>query len=54
LSEEGARHFLGLVPHAEYVDVSGAAHMVAGDENDRFTDAVATFLRRRVPADRSV
>lgn len=45
LTEEGARHFLSLVPHAEYVDVSGAAHMVAGDENDRFSDAVVSFLR---------
>jgi len=46
LSEEGARRFLGLVPHAEYVDVSGAGHMVAGDRNDAFTDAVVSFLRR--------
>lgn len=45
VSEEGARHFLGLVPHARYVDVRGAGHMVAGDENDAFTDAVLAFLR---------
>lgn len=44
LTEDGAQHFLSLVPHAEYVDVSGAAHMVAGDANDRFTDAVTSFL----------
>lgn len=44
LSEEGARHFLELVPHARYTDVSGAGHMVAGDRNDVFTRAVTDFL----------
>jgi len=46
LSEEGAHHFLELVPHARYVDVSGAGHMVAGDRNDAFTRAVVDFLAR--------
>lgn len=45
LSEEGARDFLDLVPHARFRDVSGAGHMVAGDRNDVFTDAVADFLQ---------
>jgi pimeloyl-ACP methyl ester carboxylesterase len=44
LSEAGARALLAVVPSACYVDVSGAGHMVAGDRNDRFTDAVVTFL----------
>ncbi|MCC6849017.1 MAG: alpha/beta hydrolase [Deltaproteobacteria bacterium] len=44
LSEEGAAEFLRLVPHARYVDVTDAGHMVAGDRNDRFTDAVLGFL----------
>lgn len=44
LSEEGAREFLEHVPHARYVDVSGAGHMVAGDRNDAFTTAVVDFL----------
>lgn len=46
VSEEDARAFLGVVPHAEYVDVADASHMVAGDENDVFVDAVAAFLVR--------
>jgi non-heme chloroperoxidase len=50
LSEEGAQHFLQLVPHAEYADVSGAAHMVAGDRNDRFCQAVLDFLAKADPA----
>lgn len=45
LSEEGARAFLDLVPHARFADVSGAGHMVAGDRNDVFSSAVLAFLR---------
>ena len=44
LSEEGAQDFLRAVPHARFVDISGASHMVAGDRNDVFTDAVVSFL----------
>ncbi len=33
-----------MVPHARYVDVKDAAHMIAGDKNDVFTDAVVEFL----------
>ncbi len=44
VSEEGAKAFLDVVPHAGFVDVSDAGHMVAGDRNDVFTDAVVRFL----------
>ena len=44
VSEEGARVFCELVPHAEYVDVADAHHMVAGDRNDAFGAAVVRFL----------
>ncbi len=44
ITEEGAQKFLEQVPHAKYVDVSGAGHMVAGDRNDKFTRAVSAFL----------
>jgi non-heme chloroperoxidase len=49
LSEEGAQAFLKLCPHAEYVSVAGAAHMVAGDRNDIFATSVIEFLSRAVP-----
>jgi len=45
VQEEHARDFLKLVPHATYVDVSGARHMVAGDRNDQFANAIEAFLR---------
>ena len=44
LSEEGAQELLEIVPHAQYADVAGAGHMVAGDRNDAFNDAVLSFL----------
>ena len=44
LSEEGAQELLEMVPHARLVDVAGAGHMVAGDRNDLFNDAVVDFL----------
>ncbi len=50
LSEEGAQDFLKLCPRSEYVNVTGAAHMVAGDRNDIFGNAVIEFLSRVVPA----
>ena len=39
--------FFELVPHAEYVDVEHARHMVAGDRNDIFTESVLDFLNRQ-------
>jgi non-heme chloroperoxidase len=44
ISPEGAREFVEAAPGAEFVDVSGAGHMVAGDRNDAFTQAVRSFL----------
>jgi pimeloyl-ACP methyl ester carboxylesterase len=44
VGEEHARDFLKLVPHARYADVSGARHMVAGDRNDQFANAIEKFL----------
>jgi pimeloyl-ACP methyl ester carboxylesterase len=49
LSEEGARGFLEFCPQSEYVNVTGAAHMVAGDRNDIFLNAVIDFLSRASP-----
>jgi non-heme chloroperoxidase len=49
LSEQGAQEFLKMCPHCEYVNVSDAAHMVAGDRNDIFGSAVIEFLSRTVP-----
>lgn len=46
LSEAGAQDFLRRVPHAEFADVAGAGHMVAGDRNEVFNEAILGFLHR--------
>ncbi len=49
VSDASVREFRRLMPHAEVVEVSGAGHMVAGDRNDRFNDAVIGFIDRVAP-----
>jgi len=44
VTPELAAEFLEIAPHAEYVDVKDAQHMVAGDKNDIFSQAVEDFL----------
>ncbi len=39
-----AQEFRERHPRTQFVDVSGAGHMVAGDRNDAFTGAVTSFL----------
>jgi non-heme chloroperoxidase len=46
VSLEGVKDFLELAPHAEFADIAGADHMVAGDRNDAFNAAVFAFLER--------
>jgi pimeloyl-ACP methyl ester carboxylesterase len=46
-----AAEFLGLAPQADYVDVAEARHMVAGDRNDVFGDAIVRFLAARLKGD---
>ena len=50
VTASAVRSFLELVPEAEFVDVAGTGHMVAGDDNDAFTDAVIDFLDRHHPS----
>jgi len=46
LSMAGVKDFLEICPHAEFVDIQDADHMVAGDKNDIFNGAVFDFLAR--------
>jgi pimeloyl-ACP methyl ester carboxylesterase len=46
--KEYADEYLALAKGSEFVDVAGARHMVAGDSNSPFTDAVLDFLIRRL------
>lgn len=46
VSEEAVKHFFEVIPHAEYTDISDAGHMIAGDKNDVFKEAVIGFLEK--------
>jgi pimeloyl-ACP methyl ester carboxylesterase len=48
VTNEAAREFLDCLPTAEFVEIAGARHMVAGDKNNAFNTAVFDFLDRRV------
>jgi len=50
VSAASVQAFLAQVPDARFVDVCGAGHMVAGDRNDAFTEAVVAFLAEHHPA----
>ena len=46
VSTEGVEDFLAKVPRAEFVELTGAGHTAAGDDNDAFSDAVVRFVTR--------
>ena len=46
VSPEGVEDFLAKVPHAELVELPGAGHTAAGDDNDAFSEAVVQFVLR--------
>lgn len=46
VTPETAQEFVELAPKGQFVDVGGAGHMVAGDKNDVFIDAVMGFLSK--------
>jgi pimeloyl-ACP methyl ester carboxylesterase len=44
VTAESAERFLEHLPAAQYVEVEKAAHTIAGDSNQAFTDALVNFL----------
>lgn len=44
VSDDTVTEFLGLAPHARHVRIAGATHMLAGDDNDRFTATLLDYL----------
>ncbi len=45
VDDAGVAEFRALVPQLQVADIQGASHMVAGDDNDSFADAVRSFLK---------
>jgi pimeloyl-ACP methyl ester carboxylesterase len=48
VTREGVDELLARIPDATVVEVDGAAHMIAGDRNDAFSEAVITFLDEQI------
>jgi pimeloyl-ACP methyl ester carboxylesterase len=48
VTEEGVADMVARLPNVTIVEVPGAAHMIAGEQNDTFSDAVVAFLRERI------
>ena len=49
VSDEGVAELRSLIPHAQLADVREAGHMVAGDDNDVFTEKLVDFLLSVAP-----
>jgi len=47
VSQEAGQAFIATLKHGSFTDVADAGHMVAGDRNDVFFDAVCDFLDRQ-------
>jgi pimeloyl-ACP methyl ester carboxylesterase len=52
LSLEGVATFREQCPHARFIDIADAGHMVVGDRNDAFTEAVIDFVEQLDDGDR--
>ena len=48
ITPEDVDDLLARKPDVNVVEIDGAAHMIAGDQNDAFSTAVVTFLRERI------
>lgn len=44
VTPEAVQEVVSMISGSSYVDVAGAGHMVAGDQNDRFINAITQFL----------
>jgi len=48
VTQEGVDDILARMPNVTVVGVAGAAHMIAGDQNDAFSEAVLSFLDEQI------
>lgn len=46
VTDQGLDAFRAIVPQLEIETIAGAGHMIVGDRNDAFADAVSAFLAR--------
>jgi pimeloyl-ACP methyl ester carboxylesterase len=50
VGDEGTRELAALIPHVQIAQIADAGHMVAGDSNDVFSDAIVAYVREHAPA----
>ena len=48
VSDDGVDDLVARIPGTTVVTVPDATHMIAGDRNDAFGDAIVSFLRDQV------
>ena len=48
VTQEGVDYLASRSPDVTVVELEGAAHMITGDKNDAFSDAVSSFLDERI------
>lgn len=53
VSRATVEEFLALAPHARHIQLPAATHMVAGDDNQAFVEAILPFLAELDPASAS-
>ena len=49
VTQAAVDHFLTVAPQGRALTISGAGHMISGDENDGFLQAILDFARERLP-----
>ncbi|MEM5518328.1 alpha/beta hydrolase [Henriciella sp. AS95] len=49
VTDQTVEDFRARISSIEVADISGAGHMVAGDKNDAFNEAILRFLKRHMP-----
>jgi pimeloyl-ACP methyl ester carboxylesterase len=50
VGDQGTRELAELIPHVRVAEIADAGHMVAGDSNDIFSDAIIDYVREHAPA----
>ncbi len=48
LTNKEKEEFLNAVPHAKFAEIKQATHMVVGDKNDIFAEAIVDFLSEHI------
>ncbi|MGC4251019.1 MAG: alpha/beta hydrolase [Sphingobium sp.] len=51
VDQRGVEEMRELLPHLEVEEIGGAGHMIAGDRNDAFVNAIGGFLTRHFPVE---